>query len=113
MKFVAIPPSVRSLIDARMKIVTGWCQGGRGIDGDKRCAMTAFESSDWVVALDHLHQALPAEWRQKPYTFLVEKLIRFNDDPSTTQQTVLDWFDRAIALAALELETVDVQATIV
>lgn len=116
MKFVIIPPAVRGLIDARMKIVTGWCQGSEALGGKKHCAMTAFngsDRSDWVPALDYLHQALPDEWRQKPYISNTLKFVRFNDDPTTTKQDVLDWFDRAIAFAALELETVDVRVAIV
>lgn len=93
------------LTNARGVVSNGWCQGAYYDGNGSYCSIGALSK-----ALQSSPQVLEGERYREAYMYLNNHLpalgfdngqdvVDFNDDPATTQQDVLNLFDKAIASA--------------
>jgi hypothetical protein len=77
------------LQEGRDKINENWYKGDdHGTGG--HCIVTAVDEWDlYPILKNQLPKKFRGEW-------MIDPLIRFNDDPNTTKEMVLDLYDRAI-----------------
>ena len=96
MRHETVSPTVQRLLDARQRIVMGWCKGTSTRSGDGQieyCALAAAEP-DWKLAVDIdmvnlLQRALPKGFRS---------VMVYNDSPATTKEDIIALYDHAIEL---------------
>ena len=96
MRHETLSPTVQRLLDARQRIVMGWCQGTSTRSGDGQteyCALAAAEPN-WNLSVDMdivnlLQRALPKGFRS---------VMVYNDSPMTTKEDIIALYDRAIEL---------------
>ena len=101
MRHETVSPTVQRLLDARQRIVMGWCKGTSTRCGGGQieyCALGAAEPN-WQLSVDTdivllLQRALPKGFRS---------VMVYNDFPTTTQADIIALYDRAIELVLSRL----------